>query len=190
MEFSKVLRTLRKQRKLSQAGLAKALSLDKSTVSLYESGKREPGYAMLARLADFFGVSADYLIGRADEQSVTPAHVRDIAEAAKRMDTEAGKRLARFLEVWPPAPKVVPLRTPEEREPEEISIPPEEGMEAKYRGLPDMKSFAAFKLDATGGEDLTPEQWERVRMEQQAARDEHPELRREKGENHENRGEE
>ncbi len=69
MEFPRRLRELRLRRNLSQVELGKALSLDKSTISLYESGRRQPDYATLERLADFFGVSTDFLIGRAIEDA-------------------------------------------------------------------------------------------------------------------------
>lgn len=40
------------------------LSLRPGAVSQYERGRREPGFDLLLALADLFGVSADYLLGR------------------------------------------------------------------------------------------------------------------------------
>ena len=60
------LATLRKQKGLSQAELARLLGLGQSTIAMYERDKRQPDMDTLNRLADFFGVSADYLLGRAD----------------------------------------------------------------------------------------------------------------------------
>lgn len=67
MCFGKRLRDLRVHRGLSQEELGKILSLDKSTISLYESGKREPAQDTLQQIADYFKVSLDYLMGRTDQ---------------------------------------------------------------------------------------------------------------------------
>jgi transcriptional regulator with XRE-family HTH domain len=64
MNFGKRLRQLRKEKGLTQAELAKLLSIGESTVSFYESGKRQPDYETLIRLAEVFNVSVDYLLGR------------------------------------------------------------------------------------------------------------------------------
>lgn len=56
---------LRKEKGLSQVGLAKELGVDCSTVAKYETGDRLPDIVMLCKLADCFGVSTDYLLGRA-----------------------------------------------------------------------------------------------------------------------------
>lgn len=55
---------LRKERNLSQNVAAKKLNISSSTLSMYETGNREPNNEILSKLADFFGVSADYLLGR------------------------------------------------------------------------------------------------------------------------------
>lgn len=58
------LRELRKQRGLSMRELGRELGLSESAVSLYESGRRRPNHDLLCRLADYFGVSVDYLLER------------------------------------------------------------------------------------------------------------------------------
>lgn len=50
------LRYLRKQDKITQQQLADQLGIAKSTVSMYETGQREPDFEMLEKLADFFNV--------------------------------------------------------------------------------------------------------------------------------------
>jgi transcriptional regulator with XRE-family HTH domain len=66
--FGKRLRELRKKMKLSQEELAEKLGLsDRTVVANYETqrrGKKNPGFEMLNKLADFFNVSTDYLLGR------------------------------------------------------------------------------------------------------------------------------
>ncbi len=58
------IKRFRKERNLSQSELAKHLWLDRTSLSGYEIGKRTPDIYMLWRLADFFGVSLDILVGR------------------------------------------------------------------------------------------------------------------------------
>lgn len=61
--FGTRLRFLRKQKKMTQAKLAKYLSLGESTISFYESGKRTPDFELLRKIAAYFNVSTDYLLG-------------------------------------------------------------------------------------------------------------------------------
>ena len=58
------LKELRKEHKLSMKELGKILGLSESTISLYEAGKREPDIKTLIKIADYFKVSVDVLIGR------------------------------------------------------------------------------------------------------------------------------
>lgn len=56
MAFKDELKLLRQQDGLSQGDLAKKLKVGRSTISMYESGQREPNYEMLEAIADFFNV--------------------------------------------------------------------------------------------------------------------------------------
>ena len=67
MEFR--LKTLRKERKISQIRLAIDLNLNQNTVSRYENPEREADYKTLILLADYFNVSIDYLLGRTDRKN-------------------------------------------------------------------------------------------------------------------------
>lgn len=60
------MKELRKEKQITQAELAKALNIAPSTIGMYEQGRREPDYKTLERIADFFHVSTDFLIGRED----------------------------------------------------------------------------------------------------------------------------
>lgn len=60
------LKELRKEKGLSQLRLATDLHTTQNTISRYETGEREPGIAELIKIADYFNVSVDYLIGRTD----------------------------------------------------------------------------------------------------------------------------
>ena len=58
------LKELREDRDLRQIDVALATGIDQKTLSNYETGKTNPDSVSIIRLADFFEVSADYLLGR------------------------------------------------------------------------------------------------------------------------------
>lgn len=64
MTFPEVLKSLRKGEKLNQTELAQMIGVSRSAIGMYESGKREPDFATLERIADCFNVSIDYLHGK------------------------------------------------------------------------------------------------------------------------------
>jgi len=63
------LKTERVNRKLLQIDLANKLNVSKQTVSHWETGQRVPDALTIKILADFFNVSADYLLCRTDKPS-------------------------------------------------------------------------------------------------------------------------
>ncbi|AEE91169.1 Helix-turn-helix domain protein [Tepidanaerobacter acetatoxydans Re1] len=65
--FNDRIRKLRNDKGLSQRELAKMLKISPSTIAMYELGKREPDIAMFQRLADFFNVPVEYVMGVSDE---------------------------------------------------------------------------------------------------------------------------
>ncbi|SHK91973.1 helix-turn-helix domain-containing protein [Desulforamulus aeronauticus] len=69
-KFPEILKGLRELRGLSQKELGSFLNLSKSTISLYESGKREPDYITLDKIANFFGVTTDLLLGRTEDTRI------------------------------------------------------------------------------------------------------------------------
>ncbi|MBR7122703.1 MAG: helix-turn-helix transcriptional regulator [Oscillospiraceae bacterium] len=60
------LREIRRAKGISQLKLAMDLNTTQNTISRYETGEREPGINELIKLADYFNISVDYLIGRTD----------------------------------------------------------------------------------------------------------------------------
>lgn len=62
------LKQLRKEKKLSQLRLAIDLDINQNTISRYENMEREADYATLIRIADYFNVSLDYLLGRSEDR--------------------------------------------------------------------------------------------------------------------------
>lgn len=62
--FSVRLKELRLQHGFSQEELAKRIGIKQSSYSDWETGKCKPNYEGLEKIADFFGVSLDWLVGR------------------------------------------------------------------------------------------------------------------------------
>lgn len=64
------IKELRKARRISQLKMALDLNTCQNTISRYETGEREPGIAELIKIADYFDVSIDYLVGRTDNPTI------------------------------------------------------------------------------------------------------------------------
>ena len=62
--FKDMLKYLRNRDKLSQSELAEKLGVAKSTISMYEVGKREPDFETLEAIADLFNVDMNFLLGK------------------------------------------------------------------------------------------------------------------------------
>lgn len=70
--FAQRLTQLRESRDLQKNQLAKTLHVSDSCVSQYENGSSMPGYDTLLCIAQYFGVSVDYLLGNDDKAPVFP----------------------------------------------------------------------------------------------------------------------
>jgi len=80
------IRFLRNQNKIDRQQLADAIGITYHALSKYETDERQPGYDTLAKIADFFDVSVDYLLGRTDDPSPKGTqHVND-DEALEYLD--------------------------------------------------------------------------------------------------------
>lgn len=64
MLFSERLKTLRKEKKLTQKELAEQIGISQKSYSHWETGKNEPSFENLIKLADLLEVSLDWLFGR------------------------------------------------------------------------------------------------------------------------------
>lgn len=64
MDTGKILMALRKEKNIGQKELAAYLSLSTGTISNYENGVHSPDLITLCKLADYFEVTTDYLLGR------------------------------------------------------------------------------------------------------------------------------
>ena len=80
MEFSRILTLLRKERGITQKQAAQDLGISQAQLSHYEKGIRECGLAFVVQVADYYGVSCDYLLGRSAERSGQTIRVEDLPE--------------------------------------------------------------------------------------------------------------
>lgn len=76
--FSERLKELRKSKGLTQIQFANEFNIANGTIGMWESGKREPDFATIQKIADFFGVTVDYLLGRSEEKTPAKTGEREI----------------------------------------------------------------------------------------------------------------
>ena len=78
--FGTALSELRHSRDLNQRALAADLHISQALLSHYENGTREPGLPFVCRVCDYFGVSADYILGRSDDETTGACATGAISE--------------------------------------------------------------------------------------------------------------
>lgn len=77
MNFGERLKYLREKEKMYQSELADKLNLAPSTISMYERGDRDPDTSTLAKIAEIFNVTTDYLLGRDNELLKVEKRLKD-----------------------------------------------------------------------------------------------------------------
>ena len=85
-DFSRVLSNLRKEKGLSQREASENLEISQALLSHYEKGMREPGLAFVARAADYYSVSCDYLLGRSLDKQGNALSADKIHDASTDKD--------------------------------------------------------------------------------------------------------
>lgn len=88
--FSKNLTKLRKRANLTQYQLADKLGFSRGQIANYEQGKREPDYETLGKIADFFDIGIDELLGRQPKEK----DIFDEADALMFSDKEGFENLS------------------------------------------------------------------------------------------------
>lgn len=86
-------RELRESRGLNQTEVGKLANVAQSAVSKWERGESEPPHGTLRTLADFYGVSIDYLLGREAENEKAPDTAEAVSEAKEFSVEEATQLL-------------------------------------------------------------------------------------------------
>lgn len=81
--FAVRIKNLRQSKELTQVQLAEKLGVKKQSISNWENDNIMPSVDMLVRIADFFQVSTDYLLGR-DIQEPSAPHMLDITGLTPR----------------------------------------------------------------------------------------------------------
>ena len=101
------LKIIREQHGKLQKDVAADIGIGLSTFSQYETGKREPDNKTLIKLADYFGCSTDYLLGRTDDprlviKKAPPESGADeferMSDAPDKLTPEEIKAVRAFLE--------------------------------------------------------------------------------------------
>ena len=80
-EFNRILALLRKERGITQKQAAADLGISQAQLSHYEKGIRECSLAFVVQVADYYGVSCDYLLGRSADRSGQTITVEELPDA-------------------------------------------------------------------------------------------------------------
>ena len=84
------IKDIRLRKGLTQADVAAALGVSSVVYSRYETGKRQPSIDMLIQMADIFGVTVDFLLGRQDiEDSTLSDYEVSLLMASRKADERA-----------------------------------------------------------------------------------------------------
>lgn len=97
--FADRLKILREENNLTQLELAQKFNITSQTISQYERGIRTPDFSLLDSIANYFGVSVDYLLGRTNirnyEENTIAAHTDD---RTQQLSEEGRKKLDDFID--------------------------------------------------------------------------------------------
>lgn len=86
-DFSRIITLLRKEKGVTQKQAAENLKVSQALLSHYEKGIRECGLEFVVRVADYYNVSCDYLLGRSAERSGLTLSVEDLPNAETNKDS-------------------------------------------------------------------------------------------------------
>ena len=89
MKLAERMRELRKEKNLRQEDAAAELNISMSAYCRYELGMREPAASVLWRMADYYDVTVDYLLGRSDRR-ITQREFEAALDAAQSWAVSVG----------------------------------------------------------------------------------------------------
>ena len=94
------LKDLRKSKKLTQSQVAEVINTTQTCYNYYEKEKREPGIETLCKLADFYGVTLDYLVGRkfVNDIGYLDEDQRKLVSAIKTLDDKQLSKVIAYVE--------------------------------------------------------------------------------------------
>jgi len=97
MMIGERIKSLREEKKITQQELAQYLGVSQKTISNYEKEERSPDPETLRKIADYFDVTVDYLLGRSNNRKLTRRDERDIEkiieETRQRIENTEGLML-------------------------------------------------------------------------------------------------
>ncbi|WIV11080.1 helix-turn-helix domain-containing protein [Proteiniborus sp. MB09-C3] len=106
MKFGQRLKCLRDKNKVTQDELAKHLGVGRPTIAGYETKGKQPSFEILEKMADFFSVSTDYLLGRTDIKQPIQNTSKDklssdeISEEIRNLSPESQEELKKLIELY------------------------------------------------------------------------------------------
>lgn len=83
------LKELREQNGISQREIAEVIGCRQNSLYRYEIGEREPSIEVIKKLASFFGVTVDYLVGHDAEAFEVSEYEKQLVLAARAADNRA-----------------------------------------------------------------------------------------------------
>lgn len=108
-EFGEIMAELRQDANMTQGELASKLFVGKSTISNYETGQRRAHAEFICKVAAFFNVTTDYLLGKSEfresfcitsREYADGKTVGDVLEQILALDTPRRQLLCMFLNDW------------------------------------------------------------------------------------------
>ena len=109
--FGRIFKGLREEKKITQKDIANYLRVSDRLVGYYENGQRMPPPDMLEKIADYFSVSVDFLLGRTEiresAQQILNDRLKynstsqsdDFSEQIHNLSTESQEDLKKYLEL-------------------------------------------------------------------------------------------
>lgn len=88
-EFHERLRQLREDKGVSQAEVAQAIGVAKSTMAKYDRGERQPNFAILLKIAKYFNVTVDYLLnGKLEYEGILRGYAKFLEDDIIEYDAD------------------------------------------------------------------------------------------------------
>ncbi|MCY9664510.1 helix-turn-helix domain-containing protein [Paenibacillus alginolyticus] len=94
MKYGDRIALLREKRGLTQEELSNKIGISRAALSHYETNRREPDYETINKIANFFNVTVDYLLGRTDQPQTVLDH--DVREFVEHLDLTDESILKKF----------------------------------------------------------------------------------------------
>ena len=103
--FAERIKLIRKNKKMTQREFADKFNISSGTIAMWETGKREPDFKTLCKIADYFNCTTDYLLGRTNDpgdKKITVSSEDDtvgyvISKDMPELTPEEVKELKEFL---------------------------------------------------------------------------------------------